>query len=291
MPLSKRNRRNLILLLVILGVVVITPRVVLNLSAVSEPVISFSEFKKIEEVLENKKHKNIYRKKNRKSKFSKLDKKVDPNLLKKEDWMRLGLSEKQTDIVLKFSERGLRSNDDLKKIFVFPGELLKLIEDSLVYPEIIENKWNDFNSFNKEDADKEAEVFISVDINLADSVILKTIPGIGPFYAGKIVEHRNKLGGYLSLSQLTEIWNFDDEKLESIREYTILSKVETAKLNINQASVKELAHHPYITYKVANSIVQMRKVNGDYHNKEEILRSKLIDRKLYEKLQSYITTL
>ena len=67
--------------------------------------------------------------------FSAPKSKFDPNNYLKEDWMRLGLSEKQAEVVLKFTSRGVYSNDELKKIFVIPDEVFALIEDSTFYPE------------------------------------------------------------------------------------------------------------------------------------------------------------
>ena len=286
MPLSKRNRRNLLLLLVILGAIVLTPRILLNLSSSPKPVISFEEFKEYEKQFEvNKKAKTNFKKKEKRF-FKRLEKKTDPNLLSKQDWINLGLSQKQTNIVLKFSERGLRSNQDLKKIFVFPEELFNLIKDSLIYPE--KSEINRSDNYPK-DLNDEVKEIVLVDINTADSVTLKTIPGIGPFYAGKIVQHRMDLGGFISLNQLTEIWKFDEVKLESISEYIYLSKVKLAKLDINKVSIDELVRHPYINYKIGNSIVKMREVNGKYLQVNEILKSKLITREIFNKIEPYLT--
>jgi hypothetical protein len=48
--------------------------------------------------------------------------------------MQLGLSEKQAAVVLKFTSRGLKSNEDLQRVFVISDELFELIKDSTFYP-------------------------------------------------------------------------------------------------------------------------------------------------------------
>ena len=284
MPISKRNRRNLFLLLIILGAIIISPRVISSFYASPSPVISFQEFQAFDKQfeLEQKKKTSYKRKKN---KFKRLTSKKDPNTFLKKDWMRLGLSEKQTDIILRFSKRGLYSNDDLEKIFVFPDKLFQLIRDSLVYPERKTNDWEELETITENNISDE---LILVDINTADSTELKSIPGIGPFYAGKIIEHRNSLGGMIALEQLTEIWKFDNEKLLTIKKYIFLSN-DVVRLNINKTSIEDLAKHPYISYKVANSIVKMREVNGNYSSVEGVLKSKLISQELFYKLEPYIT--
>ena len=44
-----------------------------------------------------------------------------------------------------------------------------------------------------------------MELNTADTATLKKIPGIGSYYARKIVAYREALGGFVSKSQVTEI--------------------------------------------------------------------------------------
>ena len=44
-----------------------------------------------------------------------------------------------------------------------------------------------------------------VDLNSADTVLLKQVPGIGSFLARKIVAYRNRLGGFVAVDQLQDI--------------------------------------------------------------------------------------
>ena len=45
-------------------------------------------------------------------------------------------------------------------------------------------------------------------LNTADTTALKTIPGIGPYFARKIVQYGERLGGYVNIDQLDEIEDF-----------------------------------------------------------------------------------
>ncbi len=287
MLLSKRNRRGIFWLLLIIVLIAITPRLIRAFSPTQEPVISFEKMKEIHKdfvIKKEQKKKNRYSKK-KKRKFSKPKSKVNPNDLSQEDWMKLGLSEKQATIVLKFSDRGLQSNEDLQKIFVFPDELFFLIKDSLYYPVTSSSKWEK-NKYEKKEYVKK-EVNLSIDINSANAQELETIPGIGPFFAKKIVEQREKLGTYINKQQLLEIWKFDQEKLDAIDEYIVLNQITFKKMNINTASLDVLKNHPYISYSVANSIVKMREVNGGFSTVSEIKKSKLINEELYQKILPY----
>ena len=162
-----------------------------------------------------------------------------------------------------------------------------MIKDSLIYPDAKYDKW-DKEKFQKEEAQLPKKIIL-VDISTADQEELESIPGIGPFFAKKIIEYRIKLGGYLSKSQLLEIWKFDQEKLNEIDEFLNLSKIELKKININKAELEELKNHPYISYSVANSIIKMREMKGGYFDVVEIKKSKLISEELYQQIVPYIT--
>lgn len=287
MPISKRNRRG-ISLLIILGVsIAFTPRVLLAVFAAEKPTVSFSELKKAETVLlekrvfQEKKKKTIANKK-RKSRYSIPKSKFDPNQYKVEDWTKLGLSEKQAVVVAKFAQRGVKSNDDLRKIFVLPEVLFDLIEDSTYYPDAI-GYVRERDALTKKDKE-----LLYVPINNASNEMLLEIPGIGPFYAKKIIEHREALGGFVKKEQLLDLWKFDLDKYADVKNYIDVHG-DVNQISINNATIEELAGHPYISYNVANSIVKMRSQKGGYISVIEVTESKLIDELLFEKVKPYLS--
>jgi DNA uptake protein ComE-like DNA-binding protein len=261
------------------------PRVIANWndSSISVSLESLKQAeKKVEELQKQKQFKKKGKKsnENRKERYQKPPQRFDPNNYAKEDWMALGLTSKQSDVVLKFTERGVYSNEELRKIFVIPEEVFQLIEDSTVYP----NR-PDFAT-NKEVSALKKEFII--DLNAATQEELKQLTGIGEFYAKKIVERREELGGYVSQDQLLEIWKFGTERLDKIKGNLAINGA-VRKLNVNTASFETLYEHPYISYKVANSIVKMRAAHGNFHSLEDIMKSVLIDRELFLKIKPYLT--
>ena len=95
-------------------------------------------------------------------------------------------------------------------------------------------------------------------LNTADTTALKTIPGIGPYFARKIVQYGERLGGYVSIDQLDEI---DDFPLDS-KKYLVIQDAQPRKLNINQLSLNELKRHPYVNYYQARAIEDYRRLHG-----------------------------
>ena len=159
----------------------------------------------------------------------------NPNTVSVEDLKRLGFSEKQAQSIDHFRQKGGRFNRpiDFSKSFVVADSVYKRLEPYIDIPKL--------------------------DLNRADSTALLALPGIGPFFAGKIVAHREQLGGYSYPEQLMEIWRFDQEKYDGLKDLIICSEPEPYPLwTLPEA---ELARHPYISKAEAHGIVLYRKHN------------------------------
>lgn len=286
MPLSKRNRRGVLILFITGAVICFSPRILAGLQTAESLDISFEEAKVVEsKITERKQELSKKKKKKRKKRVYKIpNQKFDPNDYQVADWMKLGLSEKQANVIVRFSERGLRSNDDLEKIYVLPTELFDLIKDSTYYT-------NGYLFQHKEEISekKKERGKIILPLNQSDAEALQTIPGIGPYFSRKIIHYREKLGGYVRKEQLLEIWKLDIEKYEEIKGYLELGATDTRKLSINSASIDELKAHPYINYNIANSIVKLRAQNGPFEQLEDIKQSRLIDEITYRKIKPYLS--
>jgi len=287
MSLSKRNRRGFFIVLLLLLIVSYTPRIINAFN--KSPDFKFSHQQLIEaekelKIKAEKSKKNKYSKHSKKKKYIGLTEKTDPNTLSKSDWIKLGVSKKQASSIINFSKRGLRSNADLKKIYVLPTELYDLIKDSLIYPEIK----NNFSKTNQYEESSDDIKFIAIELNGSTQEELETIPGIGPFFAKNILKRKKELGGFSNKQQLLEIWKFDQVKYDEINDFIFVDKETIDKININLASIDELKIHPYISYKVANSIVKMREMRGGYEDINEVTESMLINEELYIKLLPYL---
>lgn len=128
----------------------------------------------------------------------------------------------------------------------------------------------------------------TIDINSADTTTLKTIPGIGSAYAARIVKYRNSLGGFVSKNQLREIWGMTDELHEQIIPYTTIEK-NHKRLKINTLSLDELKKHPYINYKQAKVIVDIRTRKGKIKSMNRLSLLDEFSEKDIKRLSPYIS--
>ena len=159
----------------------------------------------------------------------------NPNTVSVEDLKRLGFSEKQAKSIDHFRQKGGRfyRPADFAKSFVVADSVYERLAPYIEIPKL--------------------------DLNQADSTAFLALPGIGPFFAGKMVAYREQLGGYSYPEQLLEIWHFDQEKYDGLQDLIICSEPEPYPLwTLPEV---HLARHPYISKAEAHGIVLYREHN------------------------------
>lgn len=131
------------------------------------------------------------------------------------------------------------------------------------------------------------QAIIIVDLNTADTTLLKRLPGIGSSFAKRIVEYREKLGGYCESEQLLEVYKMDTARYEGIKDFVkIDSTFVPNKLKINSDSFKILLKHPYLEYDDVKKIVNYREQKGMIASWEQLV--KVIGDAINPKLRYYV---
>lgn len=98
-----------------------------------------------------------------------------------------------------------------------------------------------------------------VELNTADTIILKKVPGIGSTFARRIVKYRELLGGFYDVSQLAEVYGIDEERYQALAPWFIADTLHIRRLEVNTSSAADLRKHPYLDYRQAKAIEQLRK--------------------------------
>ena len=157
----------------------------------------------------------------------------NPNTVSVEDLIRLGFSEKQAQAIDNYRAKGgrFRRKADFAKSYVVADSVFRRLERFIDIPK--------------------------VDLNRADSAALDALPGIGPWFAARIVSYRAELGGYSYPEQLMDIYRFDREKYDALSDLVFCSPPTPFALWSLPADSLRL--HPYIrSAQAARSIVLFR---------------------------------
>ena len=163
----------------------------------------------------------------------------NPNTVSIDDLRRLGFSEKQAQSIDNYRQKGgrFRRKEDFARSYVVADSVYDRLEPFIDIP--------------------------LLDINRADSTALLDLPGIGPYFAGKIVSYRSSLRGYSNKEQLMDIWHFDREKFDGLADLITCSAPEPYP--IWTLPEDDLSKHPYISRTEAHAIVLYR----EHHRPQE----------------------
>ncbi|MDE7102529.1 MAG: helix-hairpin-helix domain-containing protein [Bacteroidales bacterium] len=128
----------------------------------------------------------------------------------------------------------------------------------------------------------------SVDLNVADTFDLQEIRGIGSVYAKRIVAHREKLGGFVHVEQLREVWGIDSLTYSRMLPSVYIASPVLRKINLNQADIKTLKNHPYLDYYQAKEIYLHRMRYGDFRSVDEVRDVNLMDAETFARVKPYL---
>ena len=124
-----------------------------------------------------------------------------------------------------------------------------------------------------------------VDVNTADTALLRRVPGIGGKISEAIVTYRKKLGGFHSVEQLRELKIVSPELLEW---FEVSSSPDIQRLNINKASFQALNSHPYISYEQTKALLQYIRLYGKVKDEQALVETGIFTKEDLERLRPYI---
>ncbi|MDQ2178226.1 ComEA family DNA-binding protein [Marinifilum sp. D714] len=228
------------------------------------------EYINITVVIKKEKVKNRSRKREQ---FELFD--FDPNTITKAEWEKLGVDSRLSNRIIKYLSTGARfkNADDISKIYGFDSLLLVRIKPFVQIKPL-----------------KNASVKIElIDLNSADTTILKTLPGIGKILSKRIVKYKDMLGGYISKSQLLEVYGISEETFQSIENRVCVSPAVLQKISINDCNAKLLGKHPYISRRISSDIVKYRERVGKFSSLDDLKTKHLLTDSVFQKIEPYLS--
>ena len=213
----------------------------------------------------------------------------DPNTLDADGWQKLGIKDKTVASMQKYISKGgrFREPDDLRKVWgLRDDEKDRLIPYVRIVTVAETTYTNNYTPYEKKPYEK--KVLIAIDINAGDSAAFDALPGIGGGYSRRIINFRNRLGGFYKVEQIAETFGLPDSVFQKIKPLLKISGNDVKKLNVNTAKEEELKAHPYIRWQLAKVITEYKKQHGDFKTLQDLKKIMTIDEETYNKISPYL---
>ena len=202
----------------------------------------------------------------------------NPNFITDYKGYKLGMSVVEIDRLLEFrkTNKFVNSAEEFQKVTKVSDSLLNVISPLFKFPDWINNRRvkKEYENFPIK-AFAKKEKIIPIDINQATKEDLIKIYGIGEAISLRILKQKDVLGGFVSMEQMSDVWGLSPEVIIELNNHfkiSVLPKLK--KIDINNASLKELSQFYYFKYAIAKEIVTYRSMNGDFKNIEDLTKIK-----------------
>lgn len=217
----------------------------------------------------------------------------DPNTADSTLLLSLGLQPWQVRSIYRYRAKGgiYRQPSDFARLY---GLTVKQYKELLPYIHISDEYKPAAEVYGRTDAVRSGRDSLRYPVKLqpgqyvtlddADTASLRKVPGIGRYYASRIVRYRNDLGGYVSVAQLSEIEGIPEAALSYFR----VTGGAVRKLNLNRLTLNELKHHPYINFYQARRIIDYRRLKGPLHSIDDLRLLKDFSQRDIERLRPYV---
>lgn len=216
----------------------------------------------------------------------------DPNTASEGQLEELGIPKWLVKRVLNYRSKGGKfyKKEDLQRIYDFPPALYISLSSYITLPE----KSVGFNSFAKnaesnvdKSAVQESYKPVSFDLNRADTNDLKKIKGIGSKLAFRIINYRDKIGGFYEETQLKEVYGLDSSVVQETLKFAYVKNPVLRKIKINEITPEDFKHF-YLKSYVVKAIVAYRQQHGKFSSRKDLENIKVLDAKSLDKIAPYL---
>lgn len=204
----------------------------------------------------------------------------NPNFITDFKGYKLGMSVAEIDRLLEFRKTGkfVNSAKEFQSVTKVSNSLLTKISPYFKFPDWVNNKRQSQNSYANDEFvsfEKKPTKIIQQDLNMASKEDLIKIYGIGDGISERILKFKESLGGFVSMDQMNDVWGLSPEVIEELnKHFKIVSLPTISKVDINNASTKELSKFPYFKYQLSREIVTYRSMNGGIKSIEDLTKIK-----------------
>ncbi|PHS02724.1 MAG: hypothetical protein COA80_00135 [Leeuwenhoekiella sp.] len=213
----------------------------------------------------------------------------NPNFITDYKGYTLGMNVEEIDRLLRFRESGkwINSAEDFQQVTGVSDSLLAAIAPYFKFPEWVNKPKTEDKPFKKEVEFPGSKS----DLNTVSFEELMKLEELDQAIAKRILDYRRKLGGFLDDRQLYDVYGISKDQVKQLQSrYTVLSKPEIKRIDVNKANASDLSTVPFITFEIAREIVNYRLLHNQINDLDELLKIDGITPYKLDRIKLYLSS-
>jgi competence protein ComEA len=213
----------------------------------------------------------------------------NPNYITDYRGYKLGLSVEEIDRLHRFRESGkwVNSKKDFQLVTQVSNEWLDSISPYFKFPDWVTNPKKSYN--NSYTSYQNRKVVVK-DINTANQDELKKVYGIGPALSSRIIKERERLKGFIDISQVSSVYGLTDSTMIQLKKhFYVTAPSGFKKIALNTATNDELLTIPYFNDYLVEKLIEQRTLRDGFKSWDKVLLTSRFPQEKLALIQLYLT--
>lgn len=190
----------------------------------------------------------------------------NPNTEDSAGLLTLGFEPWQIRSLIKYRTKGghFRTKADVRRLYGLSQEQYAQLLPYILLPDTLVRQAKPHETY-------ERAAPVATWAHEVDSLVLESWPLLGMTTAKRIIQYRDRLGGFHDTAQYREVWGLTEQQLQVLKTYMPIDpEVLPRTIALNRATEQELAGHPYLTRKMVRLILAYRKQHGSFKSWQDL---------------------
>lgn len=215
----------------------------------------------------------------------------NPNYITDYRGALMGMSNEEIDRLLQFREGGnwINSTSQFQRVTGVSDSLLEIISPYFKFPEWVSNP-PPTKKYKRKNVLTEKPLSQKIDLNKATAEQLQDVSGIGEVLSKRIVEYRERIGGFAGDAQLHAVYGLDSAVVQrTLNLFAVKTPKKISKININTASASDIATIPGVSFELAKEIWEYRRLREKINTAEELVKIDGLTPRKLQLIQLYLS--
>ena len=219
----------------------------------------------------------------------------NPNYMTDFKAYTLGLSPQEFDRLKDFRTKNqwVNSVADFKRVTKVSDVVLAEISPLFKFPEWVNQPKSRSNGFKQDGRHKgftELPFNKKTDLNLATLSQLEKVSGIGKALSKRIIDYREKLGGFSADVQLYGVWGLHQDVVKrTLHVFTVKTPKTVRPINLHKASASDIATIPGVSFDLAKEIWEFVVLRGRIESVSELEKIEGLSEAKLKLIQLYLS--